>query len=288
MNGSAPRPELGDQERRLVAHQAADEVHVAREPVELGDHDRRALAERLGLRRARRSCGRRSSASLPLPVSTSVSSAATSKPSASAKRRTAARWLSKPKPERPCRASRPDNRRPAAWTRKFLVSAGDMRCCKRRVDGFRACLAATTTSASFAMTKISAIPEDWDMTMLREYGKLCAWALARAHARSGDAAKIAGYMGSNTTFDDAVCEFAVEYADQNLRDYRRFVKGGATLSRAPRPCHRSLAVRHRGQENGAPRRPAGHWPVSAAIGSGRSVVTSIVPDFPGYPDSLWD
>jgi hypothetical protein len=31
-------------------------------------------------------------------------------------------------------------------------------------------------------------------------------------------------MGSNTTFDDAVCEFAVEYADQNLRDYRGFVK----------------------------------------------------------------
>ena len=60
--------------------------------------------------------------------------------------------------------------------------------------------------------------------MLREYGKLCAWALARAHARSGDAARIAGYMGSNATFDDAVCEFAVEYADQNLRDYRAFVK----------------------------------------------------------------
>ena len=38
------------------------------------------------------------------------------------------------------------------------------------------------------------------------------------------------------------------------------------LSRAPRPCHRSLAVRRRGQEDGAPRRPAGHWPVSAAIG----------------------
>ena len=31
-------------------------------------------------------------------------------------------------------------------------------------------------------------------------------------------------MGSNTTFDDAVCEFAVEYADQNLCDYRRFVQ----------------------------------------------------------------
>ena len=72
--------------------------------------------------------------------------------------------------------------------------------------------------------KISAIPEDWDLTTLQEFGKLCAWTLARAHARSGDPARIAGYMGSNTTFDDAVCEFAVEYADQNLRDYRSFAK----------------------------------------------------------------
>jgi len=72
--------------------------------------------------------------------------------------------------------------------------------------------------------KISAVIEDWDVTMLREYGKLCAWALARAHARSGDPAQIAGYMGSNSTFDDAVCEFAVEYADQNLCDYRAFVR----------------------------------------------------------------
>ncbi len=56
------------------------------------------------------------------------------------------------------------------------------------------------------------------------YGRTCAWALARAHARSGDAARIAGYLGSNSTFDDAVCEFAVEYADQNQRDYRAFIK----------------------------------------------------------------
>ncbi len=72
--------------------------------------------------------------------------------------------------------------------------------------------------------KISPVLEDWDLTTLREYGKLCAWALARAHARSGDSARIAGYIGSNSSFDDAVCEFAVEYADQNLRDYRAFVK----------------------------------------------------------------
>ncbi len=72
--------------------------------------------------------------------------------------------------------------------------------------------------------KISAVPEDWDSVVLRQYGKLCAWALARAHARSGDSAAIAGYMGSNATFDDAICEFAVEYADQNQRDYRTFLR----------------------------------------------------------------
>ena len=55
------------------------------------------------------------------------------------------------------------------------------------------------------------------------------WQALRLGACAGpcairDPATIAGYMGSNTTFDDAVCEFAVEYADQNLRDYRGFVK----------------------------------------------------------------
>jgi uncharacterized protein (DUF2252 family) len=72
--------------------------------------------------------------------------------------------------------------------------------------------------------KISGMIDDWDAATLREHGKLCGWALARAHARSGDRAGIAGYLGPNATFDDAVCEFAVEYADQNLHDYRAFVK----------------------------------------------------------------
>jgi uncharacterized protein DUF2252 len=72
--------------------------------------------------------------------------------------------------------------------------------------------------------KISAIIEDWDEDMLQQYGKLCAWVLAKAHARSGDAAQIAGYMGSSSVFDDAISEFAVEYADQNERDYRAFIK----------------------------------------------------------------
>jgi uncharacterized protein (DUF2252 family) len=73
-------------------------------------------------------------------------------------------------------------------------------------------------------TKLSASIDTMDGTTLRKYGKLCARALAKAHARSGDAAMIAGYMGAGTTFDEAIREFAIGYADQNERDYRAFVE----------------------------------------------------------------
>ena len=72
--------------------------------------------------------------------------------------------------------------------------------------------------------KISAVIEESNAGLLRHYARMCAHALARAHARSGDAAMMAGYMGSGQTFDDAVGEFAVEYADQNRRDFREFTK----------------------------------------------------------------
>ena len=72
--------------------------------------------------------------------------------------------------------------------------------------------------------KVSAIVEDFDAGDLRAYGRVCGWALARAHARSGDAAMIAGYMGASEIFDDAIAEFAVDYADQAHKDHRAFVK----------------------------------------------------------------
>ena len=72
--------------------------------------------------------------------------------------------------------------------------------------------------------KISPVVEDFDAGDLRSYGRICGWALARAHARSGDAAMIAGYMGASEVFDDAIADFAVEYADQAQRDHRAFVK----------------------------------------------------------------
>lgn len=72
--------------------------------------------------------------------------------------------------------------------------------------------------------KLSAVIEGMDFEMLRGYVESCAWALARAHARSGDAAKISGYIGSGRTFDDAVTAFSVDYADQAERDYTSFVQ----------------------------------------------------------------
>jgi len=59
---------------------------------------------------------------------------------------------------------------------------------------------------------------------LVEYAGFCAWALARAHARTGDAACIAGYLGKGGRFDQAVADFAVAYADQNEADYTAFKK----------------------------------------------------------------
>src|SRR5439155_6732618 len=44
------------------------------------------------------------------------------------------------------------------------------------------------------------------------YARLCAWTLARAHARSGDSVAIAGYLGKGDTFDRAIAQFAEAYA----------------------------------------------------------------------------
>ncbi len=59
---------------------------------------------------------------------------------------------------------------------------------------------------------------------LARYGELCGGVLARAHARTGDAAKITGYLGDDDTFDRALAKFAVAYADQNDADYAAFSK----------------------------------------------------------------
>jgi uncharacterized protein (DUF2252 family) len=70
--------------------------------------------------------------------------------------------------------------------------------------------------------KGSAAIEGMPPARLARYGQVCGVTLARAHARSGDAAKIAGYLGDDDTFDRALEHFAVAYADQNDADYVEF------------------------------------------------------------------
>ncbi len=60
------------------------------------------------------------------------------------------------------------------------------------------------------------------------YAKLCGWALARAHARSGAAAQIAGYSGNGGVLDDAVTRFALAYADQTEADHALLVEAVRT------------------------------------------------------------
>jgi hypothetical protein len=57
---------------------------------------------------------------------------------------------------------------------------------------------------------------------LAAYGHLCGRALARAQAKSGDAAAISGYLGTNDAFDESIADYAIAYADQVERDFAVF------------------------------------------------------------------
>jgi uncharacterized protein (DUF2252 family) len=67
--------------------------------------------------------------------------------------------------------------------------------------------------------KASVNLDDLNAEELTDYAALCGWALARAHACSGDAARIGGYLGKRQAFDEAIATFAYAYADQTERDF---------------------------------------------------------------------
>ncbi len=67
--------------------------------------------------------------------------------------------------------------------------------------------------------KGSAKVDTMSLEELALYAGLCGWALARAHARSGDRVQIAAYLGKSERFDKAIADFAKVYADQTERDH---------------------------------------------------------------------
>jgi uncharacterized protein (DUF2252 family) len=100
----------------------------------------------------------------------------------------------------------------------FLGWASSPTSRKRRVDFYVRQLNDFKTSADvLGMTE----------RRLSLYVEVCAEALARAHARSGSASAISGYLGKGQAFDRAMGRFAVAYADQNQRDYVAFAAAAA-------------------------------------------------------------
>ncbi len=96
------------------------------------------------------------------------------------------------------------------WTEQF---GDDQHCYVRRLKDPR----------------LARLADDLAETSLPHHATLCGRTLARAHARSGDPAAIAGYMGSGGAFDAAIAAFAVSYAEQTREDWqllRAAIKAG--------------------------------------------------------------
>lgn len=76
--------------------------------------------------------------------------------------------------------------------------------------------------------KGSAIVEAMAPNDLAAYGRICAWTLAKAHARSGDAIALSTYMGKSDVLDNAIADFSAAYADQNEKDHGALVAAVGT------------------------------------------------------------
>lgn len=72
--------------------------------------------------------------------------------------------------------------------------------------------------------KVKPVLEIMKEENMKDYAKACGWALARAHARSGDPSVLSGYMGNSDEFANAVSRFSLLYADQNESDYNKMVE----------------------------------------------------------------
>ena len=67
--------------------------------------------------------------------------------------------------------------------------------------------------------RLGTVSELVETTSLLDYARLCGRTLARAHARSADPARLAGYMGKGDAFDAALADFAMAYAAQTVKDH---------------------------------------------------------------------
>ena len=72
--------------------------------------------------------------------------------------------------------------------------------------------------------KIKPIVEVFTPSVMLQYAELCGRTLSHAHARSGEPAKISGYLGKSDKFDEAIADFSRAYADQSEQDHQTLLK----------------------------------------------------------------
>jgi uncharacterized protein (DUF2252 family) len=125
---------------------------------------------------------------------------------------------------------------PSAWSPYLRAPKSRVHHGKRVVDGQRAMqlqsdpfLGYTTIEGRDYLVrqlndhKASIDPDTFNSEALAHYADLCGELLARGHARSAEAARVAGYIGKGSRFDAAIAEFATIYADQTERDWQQLV-----------------------------------------------------------------
>ena len=72
--------------------------------------------------------------------------------------------------------------------------------------------------------KTSVAYEQMTGQVLFNFADMCGWALARSHAKSGDSARLTGYLGQSEQLDHAISDFAQTYADQCEQDFELFTR----------------------------------------------------------------
>lgn len=93
--------------------------------------------------------------------------------------------------------------------------------------------------------RLAAIGAEFAQIGLPDYALLCGRTLARAHARSGDVATLAGYLGTGRTFADAIASFSTAYADQTKTDWETFcdaIKAGRISAQVPQSAKKASAA----------------------------------------------
>ena len=105
---------------------------------------------------------------------------------------------------------------------RLMQAASDIFLGWQRVDGFDG-VTRDYYIRQLRDWKGSADVDNMSASTMTAYSRMCGATLARAHARSGDRIAIASYLGAGDSFDQAIGDFAVAYADQNERDYQALV-----------------------------------------------------------------